>query len=188
MFLINNFLDPQEASSIQQRLLSELEWREETIVMFGKSLIVPRLVCWYGDRGASYKYSGTVHDPLPWTPTLTNLIARIEIYSRQRFNSVLGNLYRNGQDSMGWHADKENELGLNPFIASLSLGAKRLFKLRHNKSKQIIDLHLCHGSLLLMGGNFQHSWRHCLPKIHETNGPRVNLTFRLIKGNYSAHP
>lgn len=181
LFLIKNFLGSREASSIQQQLLSELEWEEETIAMFGKSLKIPRLVCWYGDPGASYKYSGTVHDPLPWTPTLTDLKARIEIDSKQRFNSVLGNLYRNGQDSMGWHADKEKELGLNPLIASLSLGAKRLFKLRHNKSKQIIDLHVCHGSLLLMGGNLQHRWRHCLPKNHANNGSRVNLTFRLIK-------
>ncbi len=181
LFLLKNFLEPKEASLTLQCLLSKLQWEEETIMMFGKPLTVPRLVCWYGDSGTRYSYSGTVHNPIPWTPTLIDLKTRIESFSNHRFNSVLGNLYRTGQDSMGWHADKEKELGLNPFIASLSLGVRRLFKIRHNKSKQIVDLHLPHGSLLLMGGNLQHCWRHCLPKDRIAKGVRVNLTFRLIK-------
>lgn len=181
MFLIPDFLSQSEASTIQHRLLSELAWEEESLVVFGKSVQVPRLVCWYGDPQAVYSYSGTVHHPSPWTSTLKSLKTRIENFSGHKFNSVLGNLYRNGGDSMGWHADKEKELGVNPFITSLSVGENRLFRLRHNQSKKTINLYLTHGSLLLMGGNIQHRWRHCVPKIPQLKKSRINLTFRNIK-------
>jgi len=92
----------------------------------------------------------------------------------------LGNWYRDGQDSMGWHADNEKVLGPNPWIASLSLGATRLFKLRHNRTGQSIDVPLTAGGLLIMGGSLQHHWRHCVPKSRTATGPRVNLTFRHV--------
>jgi alkylated DNA repair dioxygenase AlkB len=138
------------------------------------------LVAWYGDPQASYRYSGIAHTPLPWLPLLAELKIQIELQSKQSFNSVLCNLYRSGQDSMGWHADKEPELGNNPYIASLSFGAARLFKFRHLKTKDTVDVILENGSLLLMGGELQYHWRHSLPKTTKVSEPRINLTFRKI--------
>lgn len=181
VFLIESFIAHDEVSNIEQRLAHGLAWDEQFIRMFGKPVKVPRLTCWYGDPGAIYSYSGTRNIPLHWQPLLLSLKRSIELFSKHPFNSVLGNYYRNGNDSMGWHADKEKELGRNPFIASLSLGATRLFMLQHNKSKEIIKLDLSPGSLLLMGGALQHHWRHCLPKTKADNGERINLTFRNVR-------
>ena len=133
--LVENFVVESEVDDCFRRLLKELRWQEERYTIYGKQVLAPRLVCWYGDKGAVYKYSGITHQPQPWHVLLQELKLRIEKYSSQEFNSVLGNLYRNGNDSMGWHADKEPELGDNPCVASLSLGEERLFKFRHNKSK-----------------------------------------------------
>lgn len=180
LYLDRAFLSGEEADRLFTRLLDEIAWQEEAIKVYGRSVKVPRLVAWYGDPGAHYTYSGVTHAPLAWTPALARLKARIETATAHRFNSVLANLYRNERDSMGWHADKERELGSNPVIASLSLGQRRLFKLRHNKTKETVDLWLEHGTLLLMAGALQHHWRHCLPKSRQPMGPRINLTFRTI--------
>lgn len=180
LYLIRGFLDAADATSMARILMKELAWQEEYVLIAGRRIPVPRLVCWYGDPGAHYTYSGAAHAPLPWTPTVGHLRERIEILTHHSFNSVLANLYRDGNDSMGWHADKEKELGRNPFIASLSLGAERLFKLRHTKTGEGLDLTLSHGSLLLMGGRLQHAWRHCVPKMKHIGGSRINLTFRRI--------
>jgi alkylated DNA repair dioxygenase AlkB len=178
--LVEGFLTAPEAATLFQCLQSELDWQEEALVIAGRQVMVPRLVCWYGDPGARYHYSGVSHEPLPWTPVLAQLRTAIEERSGSRFNSVLGNLYRSGQDSMGWHADKEKELGLNPVIASLSLGGTRRFRLRHNRTREQIELGLNDGSLLIMGGRLQHAWRHCVPKAPRGAEARINLTFRLI--------
>lgn len=175
-----HFVSPQLADKIFQQLHDQLNWREETLMIVGKQVTSPRLVCWYGDPGAVYRYSGVTHTPLPWVPVLRQIKEQIDQLSGFEFNSVLGNLYRNGQDSMGWHADKEKQLGINPVIASLSLGAERLFKLRHRKNNQAVDINLEHGSLLIMSGSLQHHWRHCLPKTRSCRTPRINLTFRFI--------
>ncbi len=175
-----HFLAPQFADMIFQQLNTQLEWREETLMIMGKPVIAPRLVCWYGDQKAVYSYSGITHKPLQWIPVLSQIKHQIHQHCDLDFNSVLANLYRNGQDSMGWHADKEKQLGVNPVIASLSLGAERLFKLRHRKKRQSVDINLEHGSLLIMAGSLQHHWRHCIPKTHRPVTPRINLTFRLI--------
>ncbi|WP_119631459.1 alpha-ketoglutarate-dependent dioxygenase AlkB family protein [Methylocaldum marinum] len=180
LYFVENFVSREEADSIHARLRQDLAWREEEIVMFGRRVKVPRLVCWYGDAGAVYRYSGVDHEPLPWTETLLALKVRIESFCGRQFNSVLGNLYRDGLDSMGWHSDKEKELGPNPFIASLSFGAERRFKLRHNKTGEVLEIALTHGSLLLMGGRLQHGWRHSVPKAREPGAARINLTFRTI--------
>ena len=179
-WLMAGFLSTPDAAKLFETLPTELDWREETLVIAGRRVMVPRLVCWYGDDGASYRYSGLQHDPLPWTPTLTRLKDAVERRIGGRFNSVLGNFYRSGNDSMGWHADRERELGINPVIASLSLGATRRFLLRHNRTGERIELDLTDGSLLVMGGRLQHNWRHCVPKAHGVTGARINLTFRLI--------
>ena len=180
LYFVKNFISREEADSLHVLLRRDLAWRDEEIMVFGRRVKVPRLVCWYGDAGAVYRYSGVEHAPLPWTETLLTLKSRVECFCGRQFNSVLGNLYRDGRDSMGWHADKEKELGPNPFIASLSFGAERLFKLRHNKTAETLDVILTHGSLLLMGGSLQHRWRHSIPKMREPKTERINLTFRTI--------
>lgn len=180
LYLLPQFLHAARASELFATLRAELAWRSERIVTYGRAVPVPRRVCWYGDPGAVYRYSGVAHQPLPWTPTLTALRQRIEATCARTFNSVLGNLYRDGQDSMGWHADNEPELGPAPVIASLSLGAERLFKLRHTRRGATLDITLPDGSLLVMGGELQRHWRHSLPKTRRALGGRINLTFRYV--------
>ncbi|WP_455203423.1 alpha-ketoglutarate-dependent dioxygenase AlkB family protein [Kaarinaea lacus] len=178
--LLENFIPQQDQAGIYQTLLNEVAWHEEQYLIYGKSVTAPRLVAWYGNPEASYRYSGITHTPLHWHPLLLKLKHDIEKLCKHDFNSVLCNLYRDGNDSMGWHADKEAELGVNPYIASLSFGDDRLFKFRHNKSKQTVDVVLAGGTLLLMGGELQHHWRHALPKTKKPKQPRINLTFRKI--------
>jgi alkylated DNA repair dioxygenase AlkB len=180
LFLFKAFYQPAEAEQILINLLQNLQWQEESIVVVGKRIKVPRLIAWYGDADAVYEYSSVCHQPLPWTTELLAIKAKIEQQCHADFNSVLANLYRDGTDSMGWHADKEKQLGKNPCIASLSFGQPRLFKLRHNKTKQVLDIILQQGDLLLMTGALQHHWRHCLPKTRRRMQSRVNLTFRKI--------
>lgn len=174
------FIPRAEADALFDELVARIAWQTEELSLYGKRILVPRLIAWYGDRGAVYRYSGARHDPLSWSPELLALRARVTDVVQHPFNSVLANYYRDGNDSMGWHADKEPELGVNPVIASLSFGAARLFKLQHNKSKQVVDIVLEHGGLLLMSGSLQHHWRHCLPKTRQPVSGRVNLTFRRI--------
>ncbi|MGD8566932.1 MAG: alpha-ketoglutarate-dependent dioxygenase AlkB [Gammaproteobacteria bacterium] len=173
------FIPPAQATRMFALLQQELAWTQESIKLFGKSRLVPRLVCWYGDDNISYRYSGVDHMALPWTPTLSILKQRLEDTTQRRFNSVLGNLYRNEQDSMGWHADNEAELGDAPFISSISLGEDRIFKAKH-KHGDHIKLTLNHGSLLTMAGAFQQYWQHCVPKTAVAKSARINLTFRYI--------
>lgn len=179
-YLIRHFIPPRIADEYCQSLLRDVQWQEEYYTIYGKRVTAPRLVAWYGDPQATYRYSGISHTPLPWLPLLVELKSQIEQQSQQSFNSVLCNLYRNGQDSMGWHADKEPELGKNPCIASLSFGESRLFKFRHNKTKETIDVVLDNGCLLVMGGELQYHWRHAVPKTTKVTQPRINLTFRNI--------
>jgi alkylated DNA repair dioxygenase AlkB len=186
--LIEQFIPAGDADQYCQDLLREVQWKEEYYTIYGKRVAAPRLVAWYGDPQATYTYSGISHAPLPWLPLLNELKTRIEQQSQHSFNSVLCNLYRTGQDSMGWHADKEPELGKNPYIASLSLGEARLFKLRHQKTKETIDVILENGSLLLMGGELQYHWRHSLPKSAKVFQPRINLTFRKIISQSNTAP
>lgn len=170
-----------EADALFARLRADIQWREEEIIIFGERKRVPRLVAWHGDPGVAYTYSGAHHEPEPWTAPLAGLRARIESLSGQNFNAVLLNLYRSGADGMGWHADDEPELGVNPVIASVSLGATRRFRLRHRRRKELTrDLDLAHGSLLLMAGTTQHHWLHALPKTARAVGERINLTFRRV--------
>jgi len=171
----------EEASRLFDALRARIHWRQEEIVIFGQRRSVPRLVAWHGDPGANYRYSGTDHVPEPWTPELERLRARVGELSGAASNAVLLNLYRDGRDGMGWHADDEPELGRDPVIASVSLGAPRRFCLRHRRRKGLaLDLELPHGSLLLMAGPTQHHWLHALPKTRRPVGERINLTFRRV--------
>ncbi|WP_448570666.1 alpha-ketoglutarate-dependent dioxygenase AlkB family protein [Trichothermofontia sp.] len=163
-------------------LLAKTPWRQESITLFGKRYQQPRLIAWYGDTGKTYRYSGLLLHPLPWTETLISLKTQVEALAAAPFNSVLLNYYRDGQDSMGWHSDDEPELGVNPVIASLSLGASRRFCLRHrSRSDAKVKLWLSHGSLLIMAGATQHYWQHAVPKTAKAIGPRLNLTFRWVQ-------
>lgn len=180
LYYLPTFLSQAEAQQAFERLSAELDWQQEVVTIVGRRMPMPRLVCWHGDEGAVYHYSGLTHHPQAWTDGLLDIKQAIENICGHRFNSVLGNLYRDGQDSMGWHADREKVLGDNPFIASLSLGAERLFKIRHNRSGETLDLTLANGGLVLMGGVLQQHWRHCVPKTRQPTSARINLSFRNI--------
>lgn len=173
--------EPVEADELLALLRTRIDWQQEDIVIFGQRRCVPRLVAWHGDPGTAYTYSGTAHEPLPWTPALQRIRHRVEELTGHRYNSVLLNLYRDGRDGMGWHADDEPELGREPVIASVSLGATRRFKLRHRRSRTAAStLDLEQGDLLLMAGQTQHAYVHALPKTARPVGARVNLTFRWV--------
>lgn len=181
--LFENLL-PAEACAVYERsLLAHIAWRQESIRIFGKEVMQPRLTAWYGDEGKSYRYSGLTMHPLPWNELLLDLKSVAEAVSGTGFNSALLNLYRNGNDSMGWHRDNEPELGPDPVIASLSFGAARTFRFRHYKNKKpVISLLLPPGSLLLMGKGTQQHWQHALPRSAGVQAPRINITFRNISG------
>jgi alkylated DNA repair dioxygenase AlkB len=180
LVLIKGFYNQLESNQFLISLLNGLDWQEENIFIFGKWVKVPRLMCWVGDLGASYEYSGVNHQPLPWTLALQSVREKVGQHCQCTFNSVLANLYRDGKDSMGCHADDEKELGVNPVIASLSLGEERLFKMHHKKTKQTLDINLQHGDLLVMAGTCQQHWMHSIPKTKAHKAPRINLTFRKI--------
>jgi alkylated DNA repair dioxygenase AlkB len=180
LYLIKEFYSQSESDQMFITLLNSLYWQQEDIFIFNKWVKVPRLMCWYGDPDAYYEYSGVNHQPRPWTLELQSIRAKVEQQCQCTFNSVLANLYRDGGDSMGCHADDEKELGANPVIASLSLGEERLFKMHHKKSKQTLNIHLQHGDLLVMGGTCQRHWLHSVPKTKSLKTPRINLTFRKI--------
>lgn len=180
LYLVKAFYPGVEADQLFQVLMKNLNWQQEQIFIYGRWLKVPRLMCWYGDEGADYQYSGVKHSPLPWTDSLLLIKQKIESAYQCSFNTVMANLYRDGSDSMGCHADDEKELGTNPFIASLSLGEQRLLRFRHTKSKQVVDVLLSHGDLLLMADEIQHHWKHELPKTKKIKTERINLTFRTI--------
>ncbi|WP_104034147.1 alpha-ketoglutarate-dependent dioxygenase AlkB family protein [Vibrio jasicida] len=177
-----NFLSNLEADRYFSNLRSTLPWQQERITMFGRSVLQPRLQAWHGD--VAYTYSGLTMSPHPWTPDLNELKARCEAIAKVQFNSVLANLYRHGQDSMGWHQDNEPELGRNPVIASVNLGETRRFLLRNLHCKTQLEYELSHGALLIMAGELQHHWKHAVPKTAKQKGERINLTFRHIVTNY----
>lgn len=169
---------PLPPGELLDRLVAETAWRAETVTVFGRRHLQPRLTAWHGDK--AYRYSGLTLMPQPWTALLSRVRAAVEQASGTRFNSVLLNYYRNERDSMGMHADDEPELGLQPVIASLSLGAVRTFTLRHRRTRQVLRLPLASGSLLVMAGDLQANWLHGLAKSSRPLGPRLNLTFRNI--------
>ena len=183
VWLRRAFIPADEATTLFERLREAIPWRHDDITMFGKTYAVPRLHQWYGD--ASYTWSGIEMQPLRFTPELDAIRQRIEAATRRRFNSALINYYRDGADTVGWHADDEPELGPAPFIASLSLGAERDFALRRNEpdpegQRRRIDLALPHGSLLVMTEGFQAAWQHSLPRRKRVHAGRINLTFRAM--------
>ena len=182
--LNQNHFDAEIAGNLLRELTEEIPWVQNKIRFYGKESLVPRLESWHGDEGMSYTYSGIRMDAKPWTKNLLMIKESIEPIAKTTFNSVLINYYRDGKDRVAWHSDDEKELGKNPVIASVSLGAERKFKLRHKKYKENKLQHevfLQNGSLLLMSGSTQHHWLHEIPRTAKPIGPRINLTFRVIK-------
>lgn len=174
-------LFPQpESHQLFTELLEQIAWKQEPIKIFGKSVLQPRLTAYYGTQ--AYTYSGVTMQPLPWNEPLLQIEQIIEPLVNTQFNGVLLNLYRNGQDYMGWHSDDEHELAKGSPIASLSFGETRRFILRRRDNHQIkVELNLGDGDFLVMGGDTQKFWQHHVPKMAKSNSPRINLTFRVIE-------
>lgn len=175
-----------EADALFAELRTTLAWENHRLRLFGRDVASPRLSVWIGDPDAVYTYSRRRFEPQPWPPVLAALRPRVEQACGARFNSVLANLYRDGNDAMGWHSDDELELGAQPVIASLSLGAVRRFCLRRRvrgelpQSGDDVELRLPHGSLLRMAGDTQRLCRHALPRMRKLAEARINLTFRHV--------
>jgi alkylated DNA repair dioxygenase AlkB len=176
-----NFFAKSESDIFFQKLKSEIEWKQESMNMYGKKINFPRLTAWYGDNDKPYSFSGITLSPKLWNEELLSIKSKIQLIAKVHFNSVLLNLYRDGNDSISWHTDAEKELGINPVIASVNFGATRKFQLRHIKTKEKLEIELTHGSLLIMQGELQHFWQHQVPKTSQKVGERINLTFRVIK-------
>ena len=175
------FLSDSESDDLLQGLWRDVDWRQDEIVLFGRRVRQPRLFGWCADPGVVYRYSGLRLDPAPWPVALVRLRRRLDATLGARFNSVLLNAYRDGADSMGWHADDERELGPEPLIASVSLGATRRFRLRRRHGGRSLGLDLAHGSLLTMQGRSQADYQHAVPKTRRSVGLRINLTFRVVR-------
>lgn len=177
-----HFFKKNEANFLFEQLKNEIPWQMDTIRVFGKEYSQPRLTALFGNEGKTYSYSNIKMPPHPWIPVLQKIKLKVEQISGTNFTAVLLNLYRDGKDSNGWHSDNEKELGVYPIIASLSFGAERAFQLKHNSILNLKqNILLENGSLLLMKGTTQHFWKHQIPKTSKKIGPRINLTFRVIK-------
>lgn len=176
-----NFFTEEESSHFFKALNDEIKWRQDKIKLYGQEMNLPRKTAWYADKGKSYKFSGIHLTPEPWTVALLEIKQRIECVARTKFNSVMLNLYRDGNDGISWHTDSEPEFGKNPIIGSVSFGAARRFMFRHKYDKQLkAEILLTNGSFLLMSGETQHFWQHQIPKTSKKLEPRINLTFRTV--------
>jgi len=167
---------------ILRKLIEDVKWKQESVRIYGKVMPQPRLIAWYGDPGKKYDYSGISLTPLPWSDLLRDIKRRVEDCTDERFNSVFLNLYRDHNDSMGFHSDDERELGPEPTIASVTFGATRVFVMKHKKNANLASMKipLEAGSVLLMKGTTQRFWKHGILKQTRPCGPRINLTFRTI--------
>ena len=169
------------ADALLATCADSLAWEARHVNFGGRRVAVPRLVAWYGEE--AYRYGGFTHAPAPFPGFLHTLLDQLSALARfhlgevPRFNSVLVNYYRHGQDSMSFHSDNETQLGPEPVIASLSLGAARTFQFRRRAARLRMAGRLTHGSLLIMHGRCQSEWEHAIPK-EACDGPRINLTFR----------
>lgn len=181
-----------EGRALEHHLRQTIPWEQPSVMVYGQRHAVPRLTCWLGDGGCSYRYSGLLQVPHPWTPPLLQVRHRLEEGLGCRFNSLLLNRYRNGDDRMGWHADDEPELAADHPIASLSLGAVRCLRFRPRGPSTScprplgaghppLQLELGDGDLLVMDGPTQRHWQHALPARRRITTERINLTFRLVR-------
>ena len=183
ILFMRNFLSATEAKNYFDLLQNNINWKQEEVNFYGKTYSVPRKTAWYGYEGFNYSYSGINCLPEIWTKELLEIKFQIEKFiTGEDFTSVLLNLYNDGNDKMGWHADNEKELGENPTIASVSLGETRRFDIKHRQNPDLnFKFGLTSGSLLIMRGALQHHWVHQIPAQKKVKNPRINLTFRTIK-------
>ena len=174
----DGFIPKEEADFYYFTFLNTIPWQEYQMPMYDKVVTAPRMIAWYGERDAAGE------SVLPWTPELSQLKEKVVKETGMMFNAVLLNLYRNGNDSVAWHSDKEHRIGNNPNIASVTFGQTRPFRLRH-KSKILpqLEIPLHHGTLLLMSGTTNTYWEHHIPKSTKPMLPRINLTFRYLKNH-----
>lgn len=169
-----------ETALANLRALEALDfWRNDEVVMFGKRLVLSRKMAWFGE--VPYAYAGALKMPLPWNVEVLALKKIVEDACGVSFNSCLLNYYADGSEGMGWHSDDERSLVPNAAIASLSLGAERNFRFKHRRTGETASVRLQSGSLLVMAGETQTHWVHCLPKSKRVFGARVNLTFRVMR-------
>ena len=178
--LFPDFLGESDADKYFSGLHNNTPWEQNFIRLFGKEVSEPRLSTWHAEADLPYTYSGVPRTPHPWKEPLSSLRTACEAHTGQSFNGALLNLYRTGQDAMGWHSDDEAVNGSNPVIASISLGAERRFDFRHKQSREMISVVLPHGSLLVMSGACQTFWLHRIAKTTRQTEPRINVTFRTL--------
>jgi alkylated DNA repair dioxygenase AlkB len=183
VLVMRNFIKYESSLNYLDVLARNINWRQEEIKLYGKVYPVPRKTAWYGYPGLNYSYSGIKCNPEPWTAELMEIKKDIEsLHPGEDFNSVLLNMYRDGNDKVSWHSDDEKELGKNPTIASVSLGASRRFDLKHKDDpNERLEIELTSGSLIIMKGELQHFWLHQIPQQKKIANPRINLTYRTIK-------
>lgn len=170
----------QQATDLLSLLITTVKWSEDHFFAFDRRIDIPRLQAWYADPGVQYRYSDNLLPQQTWLPVLLHIKQAIERHVHHEFNSVLLTYYRNGSDSVGWHADDEQELGPEPWIASLSLGASRIMQYRHKNEALHGEIELHHGDLVLMHPGFQQHWQHQIPAQDDICQPRINLTFRQV--------
>ena len=180
--LVPDFFSSSEADHHFKDLLAKTPWEEHSLSMFGKQVLEPRLSAWHAEPELPYTYSGQPRTPHPWNNTLTVVRRACETHVGHSFNGALVNLYRSGADAMGWHSDDEPINGINPVIASVSLGAERRFDFRHKRTREVVSAVLPHGSLLVMSGSCQTDWHHRIAKTTRKIEPRINITFRFLCG------
>jgi len=171
-------LTDEQIKPLYDKLLNNINWENERVVMFGKEIITKRKVAFYSDPLIAYTYSSKTKIGLPWKDPLIILKNIVESLTKQTYNACLLNLYHNGEEAMGWHSDNEKEIIANSSIASLSIGASRKFSFKHKVTKETISIQLGNGSLLEMKGTIQSHWLHTLPKSKKITESRINLTFR----------
>ncbi|MGB0777992.1 MAG: alpha-ketoglutarate-dependent dioxygenase AlkB family protein [Flavobacteriaceae bacterium] len=178
----------EEQSHYLKSLKSEVNWSQERIRMYGKEIVMRRKVAWYANQNSIYKYGGYERQAFLWTNILLELKQKVETWSNSNFNSCLLNYYLDGEDGMGWHSDNEKELKKHACISSVSFGAGRKMKFKHKTTKEVVDLYLEPGSLVLMKNEIQDFWLHSIPKTKKVNSERINLTFRTYDTNNNRNP
>jgi len=178
LMLYDNFFVKEESDHFYNNLLDTTPWHEYSMKIYDKTVTAPRMISWYEDK----TNAGADLSKPNWTPELLLIKDKVEAETQITFNSVLLNLYRNGNDGVAWHSDREDNFGKNAVIASVTFGETRMFRLRHKFQKEIpqVEIPLYHGSLLLMGGTTQSYWQHQVPKTTKEILPRINLTFRQV--------
>lgn len=171
-------MNEQTADSYFEKLIQDVNWKNDEVKIFGKHIVTKRKVAWYADKGVSYTYSNITKTGLLWIDELLKLKSLVENITKEKYNSCLLNLYHDGDEGMGWHSDDEKSIVKQSAIASISFGAERKFALKHKTSSEMVSQVLNHGSLLVMKGETQTHWLHALTKTKKVKSPRINLTFR----------